>query len=305
MSQRIKSNLVIDLLIKNIIFTFLLINLSITISYSQQVFHSTYAREYSESLIHGNVKSILTSEYSIKKKRKKIKKGKIDAFIKKYHFKDNKLSKIESFKPEKRKLILKNCLYYENGIFYKHETFLEDSVQIRGNSLLIYNKFGKIEKITCHGEAPCSIEREFTYEDETKLVYEERLRYGVATLHIFYSYNDNELIKKSYCKYEDKEPYAYRGFSYNKEGLLHKDSSINMEENRSTFATYEYDEYSNISLQKMTGDINVELEFKYEYDSQNNWTKLIVYRDEMPIKYFERIIEYNTTDNKVQNGNSR
>ena len=82
---------------------------------------------------------------------------------------------------------------------------------------------------------------------------------------------------------------------YNEKGNKIEDNSYDSDGNLSSKDTYEYDEKGNIiekNRYNSNGSLDEKYTYKYEYDKNNNWTQRIEYKNTIPHRITERIIEY-------------
>ena len=96
----------------------------------------------------------------------------------------------------------------------------------------------------------------------------------------FYDSDDGSLIYKNTYKYDEKGN-KIEEYHYDEDGKFNYKN------------TYKYDEKGN-NIEKNNYDSNGRLDSKYtyEYDKNNNWTQRIEYKNTIPHRITERIIEY-------------
>lgn len=82
---------------------------------------------------------------------------------------------------------------------------------------------------------------------------------------------------------------------YNEKGNKIEDNFYDSDGNLSSKDTYEYDEKGNMieeNWYESDGSLYEKHTYKYEYDKNNNWTQRIEYKNTIPHRITERIIEY-------------
>ena len=134
----------------------------------------------------------------------------------------------------------------------------------------IYNEKGnKIEENYYNSNGRLYSKTTYKYDEKGNMIEDN-----------FYDSNDGSLIYKNTYKYDEKgnkiEEYHYD-----------EDGKFNYK------YTYKYDEKGN-NIEKNNYDSNGRLDSKYtyEYDKNNNWTQRIEYKNTIPHRITERIIEY-------------
>ncbi len=134
----------------------------------------------------------------------------------------------------------------------------------------IYNEKGnKIEENYYNSNGRLYSKTTYKYDEKGNMIEDN-----------FYDSNDGSLIYKNTYKYDEKgnkiEKYHYD-----------EDGKFNYK------YTYKYDEKGNI-IEENHYDSNGRLDSKYtyEYDKNNNWTQRIEYKNTIPHRITERIIEY-------------
>ena len=142
---------------------------------------------------------------------------------------------------------------------------------ITENTYEAVDKFGQIEK----GDVLVDSSAVYTDDGHFK-IYNEK---GNKIEENYYNSNGSLIYKNTY-KYDEKgnniEEYHYD-----------EDGKFNYK------YTYKYDEKGN-NIEKNNYDSNGRLDSKYtyEYDKNNNWTQRIEYKNTIPHRITERIIEY-------------
>ena len=134
----------------------------------------------------------------------------------------------------------------------------------------IYNEKGnKIEENYYNSNGRLYSKTTYKYDEKGNMIEDN-----------FYDSDDGSLIYKNTYKYDEKgnkiEEYHYD-----------EDGKFNYK------YTYKYDEKGN-NIEKNNYDSNGRLDSKhtYEYDKNNNWTQRIEYKNTIPHRITERIIEY-------------
>ena len=134
----------------------------------------------------------------------------------------------------------------------------------------IYNEKGnKIEENYYNSNGRLYSKTTYKYDEKGNMIEDN-----------FYDSDDGSLIYKNTYKYDEKgnkiEEYHYD-----------EDGKFNYK------YTYKYNEKGNM-IEKNNYDSNGRLDYKYtyEYDKNNNWTQRIEYKNTIPHRITERIIEY-------------
>ena len=133
------------------------------------------------------------------------------------------------------------------------------------------DKFGQIEK------GDVLVDSSAVYTDDGRFkIYNEK---GNKIEENYYNSNSSLIYKNTY-KYDEKGNKIEENY-YNSNGRLYSKT------------TYKYDEKGNI-IEENHYDSNGRLDSKYtyEYDKNNNWTQRIEYKNTIPHRITERIIEY-------------
>ena len=195
-------------------------------------------------------------------------------------------------------LCLVSCNQSEKKNDLTEENLKGKVKSITENTYEAVNKFGQIEKgdilvdssavytddghFKIYNEKGNKIEENY-YNSNGSLIYKNTYKYdekGNMIEDNFYDSNDGSLIYKNTYKYDEKgnkiEEYHYD-----------EDGKFNYK------YTYKYDEKGN-NIEKNNYDSNGKLDSKYtyEYDKNNNWTQRIEYKNTIPHRITERIIEY-------------
>ena len=195
-------------------------------------------------------------------------------------------------------LCLVSCNQSEKKNDLTEENLKGKVKSITENTYEAVNKFGQIEKgdilvdssavytddghFKIYNEKGNKIEENY-YNSNGRLYSKTTYKYdekGNMIEDNFYDSDDGSLIYKNTYKYDEKgnkiEEYHYD-----------EDGKFNYK------YTYKYDEKGN-NIEKNNYDSNGRLDSKYtyEYDKNNNWTQRIEYKNTIPHRITERIIEY-------------
>ena len=134
----------------------------------------------------------------------------------------------------------------------------------------IYNEKGnKIEENYYNSNGRLYSKTTYKYDEKGNMIEDN-----------FYDSDDGSLIYKNTYKY-DKKGNKIEEYHYDEDGKFNYKY------------TYKYDEKGNI-IEENHYDSNGRLDSKYtyEYDKNNNWTQRIEYKNTIPHRITERIIEY-------------
>ena len=195
-------------------------------------------------------------------------------------------------------LCLVSCNQSEKKNDLTEENLKGKVKSITENTYEAVDKFGQIEKgnilvdssavytddghFKIYNEKGNKIEENY-YNSNGRLYSKTTYKYDEKGNNIednFYDSDDGSLIYKNTYKYDEKgnkiEEYHYD-----------EDGKFNYK------YTYKYDEKGN-NIEKNNYDSNSRLDSKYtyEYDKNNNWTQRIEYKNTIPHRITERIIEY-------------
>ena len=168
-------------------------------------------------------------------------------------------------------LCLVSCNQSEKKNDLTEENLKGKVKSITENTYEAVDKFGQIEK----GDVLVDSSAVYTDDGHFK-IYNEK---GNKIEENYYNSNGSLIYKNTY-KYDEKgnkiEEYHYD-----------EDGKFNYK------YTYKYDEKGN-NIEKNNYDSNGRLDSKYtyEYDKNNNWTQRIEYKNTIPHRITERIIEY-------------
>ena len=135
----------------------------------------------------------------------------------------------------------------------------------------IYNEKGnKIEENYYNSNGRLYSKATYKYDEKGNMIEDN-----------FYDSDDGSLIYKNTYKYDEKGN-KIEEYHYDEDGKF------------AYKYTYKYDEKGN-NIEKNNYDSNGRLDSKhtYEYDKNNNWTQRIEYKNTIPHRITERIIEYN------------
>ena len=134
----------------------------------------------------------------------------------------------------------------------------------------IYNEKGnKIEENYYNSNGRLYSKTTYKYDEKGNMIEDN-----------FYDSDDGSLIYKNTYKYDEKGN-IIEEYHYDEDGKFNYKN------------TYKYDEKGNI-IEENHYDSNGRLDSKYtyEYDKNNNWTQRIEYKNTIPHRITERIIEY-------------
>ena len=131
-----------------------------------------------------------------------------------------------------------------------------------------YNGLGKKNK---------SVGKRYKYKDGSK--------FDTYTNIYKYIYDDKNRIKGIYSCKEDETPFHITKYEYSEDTIFVE--SISTEDNETSKETY----FKGLLVKKEepNGDV---FEYKYTFDSKENWIKVIEYKNTIPIKMRVREIKY-------------
>ena len=168
---------------------------------------------------------------------------------------------------------------------------------ITENTYEAVDKFGQIEK----GDVLVDSSAVYTDDGHFK-IYNEK---GNKIEENYYNSNGSLIYKNTY-KYDEKGNKIEENY-YNSNGRLYSKTTYKYDEKGNKIEeyhydedgkfnykyTYKYDEKGN-NIEKNNYDSNGRLysKYTYEYDKNNNWTQRIEYKNTIPHRITERIIEY-------------
>ena len=170
-------------------------------------------------------------------------------------------------------LCLVSCNQSEKKNDLTEENLKGKVKSITENTYEAVNKFGQIEKgdILVDSSAVYTDDGHFKIYNEKGNKIEKNVYDSNGRFHYKYTY-----------KYDEKGNKIEENW-YNSDGSL--DSKY----------TYKYDEKGNIieeNYHNSNGRLYEKHTYKYEYDKNNNWTQRIEYKNTIPHRITEKIIEY-------------
>ena len=149
--------------------------------------------------------------------------------------------------------------YDSDGSLYFKDTYKYDE---KGN---------KIEENRYNSDGSLYSKTTYKYDEKGNMIEDN-----------FYDSDDGSFIYKNTYKYDEKGN-KIEEYHYDEDGkFIYKN-------------TYKYDEKGNIIEEKIyhsDGRFGNTYTYKYEYDKNNNWTQRIKYKNTIPRRITERIIEY-------------
>ena len=194
-------------------------------------------------------------------------------------------------------LCLVSCNQSEKKNDLTEENLKGKVKSITENTYEAVDKFGQIEK----GDILVDSSAVYTDDGHFK-IYNEK---GNKIEENYYNSNGSLIYKTTY-KYDEKGNKIEENY-YNSNGRLYSKTTYKYDEKGNKIEeyhydedgkfnykyTYKYDEKGN-NIEKNNYDSNGRLDSKYtyEYDKNNNWTQRIEYKNTIPHRITERIIEY-------------
>ena len=169
-------------------------------------------------------------------------------------------------------LCLVSCNQSEKKNDLTEENLKGKVKSITENTYEAVDKFGQIEK----GDVLVDSSAVYTDDGHFK-IYNEK---GNKIEENYYNSNGSLIYKNTY-KYDEKGNKIEENY-YNSNGRLYSKT------------TYKYDEKGNMIEDNFYDSDDGSLIYKntYEYDKNNNWTQRIEYKNTIPHRITERIIEY-------------
>ena len=194
-------------------------------------------------------------------------------------------------------LCLVSCNQSEKKNDLTEENLKGKVKSITENTYEAVDKFGQIEK----GDVLVDSSAVYTDDGHFK-IYNEK---GNKIEENYYNSNGSLIYKNTY-KYDEKGNIIEENY-YNSNGRLYSKTTYKYDEKGNKIEeyhydedgkfnykyTYKYDEKGN-NIEKNNYDSNGRLDSKYtyEYAKNNNWTQRIEYKNTIPHRITERIIEY-------------
>ena len=195
-------------------------------------------------------------------------------------------------------LCLVSCNQSEKKNDLTEENLKGKVKSITENTYEAVDKFGQIEK----GDVLVDSSAVYTDDGHFK-IYNEK---GNKIEENYYNSNGRLIYKNTY-KYDEKgniieenyynsngRLYSKATYKYDEKGNMIEDNFYDSDNGSLIYKnTYKYDEKGN-NIEKNNYDSNGRLDSKhtYEYDKNNNWTQRIEYKNTIPHRITERIIEY-------------
>ena len=194
-------------------------------------------------------------------------------------------------------LCLVSCNQSEKKNDLTEENLKGKVKSITENTYEAVDKLGQIEK------GDVLVDSSAVYTDDGRFkIYNEK---GNKIEENYYNSNGRLIYKNTY-KYDEKGNKIEENY-YNSNGRLYSKTTYKYDEKGNKIEdyhydedgkfnykyTYKYDEKGNI-IEENHYDSNGRLDSKYtyEYDKNNNWTQRIEYKNTIPHRITERIIEY-------------
>lgn len=201
-------------------------------------------------------------------------------------------------------IIYKNADVVNNRYTYQYDSLnrlverkvFNSDKQLVHEIKIRYSSLGNIEtSYYFDGKSEPTTKWIFEFQTDNK-VTQKRTYPADNKVYMEYIVNSNKLkIKEK----NDDYYWIYKYDSVGNKTFEEKNSFIQIENEDGIpakpiyFIDYSYDLYSNMILKSYNSSRNKELlEFKYEYDNQNNWVKMIEYKDNIPKILSERKIIY-------------
>ena len=195
-------------------------------------------------------------------------------------------------------LYLVSCNQSEKKNDLTEENLKGKVKSITENTYEAVDKFGQIEK------GNVLVDSSAVYTDDGRFkIYNEK---GNKIEENYYNSNGRLIYKNTY-KYDEKgniieenyynsngRLYSKATYKYDEKGNMIEDNFYDSDNGSLIYKnTYKYDEKGN-NIEKNNYDSNGRLDSKhtYEYDKNNNWTQRIEYKNTIPHRITERIIEY-------------
>ena len=195
-------------------------------------------------------------------------------------------------------LCLVSCNQSEKKNDLTEENLKGKVKSITENTYEAVDKFGQIEK------GNVLVDSSAVYTDDGRFkIYNEK---GNKIEENYYNSNGRLIYKNTY-KYDEKgniieenyynsngRLYSKATYKYDEKGNMIEDNFYDSDNGSLIYKnTYKYDEKGN-NIEKNNYDSNGRLDSKhtYEYDKNNNWTQRIEYKNTIPHRITERIIEY-------------
>ena len=195
-------------------------------------------------------------------------------------------------------LYLVSCNQSEKKNDLTEENLKGKVKSITENTYEAVDKFGQIEK------GNVLVDSSAVYTDDGRFkIYNEK---GNKIEENYYNSNGSLIYKNTY-KYDEKgnkieenyynsngRLYSKTTYKYDEKGNMIEDNFYDSDDGSLIYKnTYKYDEKGN-NIEKNNYDSNGRLDSKhtYEYDKNNNWTQRIEYKNTIPHRITERIIEY-------------
>ena len=155
--------------------------------------------------------------------------------------------------------------------------------QIISSSWFDYSKNIVLEKRTFEYNSIGNLITETSFASDNKIRGVTKYKYDNLQRIVEYNYYDNNgnLDWSRKCNYDDNNKLLESISIYSKENTRKKE--------------YKYDDYGNINEESeynSDGSLEQRTVFEYYYDKNNNWTKKITYKNEVPKFIVEREIIY-------------
>ena len=247
--------------------------------------------------IHGEVKQIKNQYYGAKESFGEIEKGEFGGVLIKIFNDDGNQIEEKNYNPDgsvNHKIIFK---YDNKGLKTEKRPYNKD-----GNPFnyykYSYNTFNQIISEIWFDYSNNEIVQKKTFEYDEKGNLVTQTVYSPDNISAISKYNYDDLGRKFEYNYYDRNGLLkwIRKYNYDDSNRLLENISIDSYSKEMTRKTgYKYDAFGNVNEEsKYNSDSSLKERtvFEYYYDKNNNWTKKITYKNEVPKSIIEREIIY-------------
>ena len=252
--------------------------------------------------IKGDVKSLIEESHYAIVRNGKIEKDKSRGFFKSilefnkegnfeeaiYYDFDGSIFEESTYEYDEEGDLVKEISLDPAGVYLK--STYEYKYDQAGNQVekIVYNTDGsKNDLYTYEYDEARNLVKEIRYSPDGSIFEESTYEYDEAGNLVKEIVHDIPFDFKSTYEYDDKGNLVKR-FDYESEGLLIRWTNERKE-------TYDYDEEGSIVKiisYESDGSIKKKVTYEFEYDMEKNWTRWVLFKDDVATEIVERQIEY-------------
>ena len=229
------------------------------------------ANDLSKQKLHGKIKSVTSSNYSVVEKFGEVEKDTLDGKSVFIYNDKGYATECNVYNPD-------GSLYWNMKHKYDDENNNVEQDLYSANGSLLRKSV-------------------FKYNDDGDMIEESDIYSGSLTEKHVCRYDNNHHLTERKSYYKDGSLWQKIIYTYNDNDNVKQsiDSTYSSSNNSQRKYTYEYDDKDNLIEQQITEDdgSSAKQVYKYpEYDKKGNWTRQITFENDKPTVIIERTIEY-------------